>query len=272
MREGEGKENHTRAVVKTSKNTKNYSKKRKRKRRKNKERKGRERKRNGILNVRLVTFSYIFLRPTPRRIFFPCRSARPRPRQFRGKYVKQNVDDLLRSLSSAGSASRTLSRVYQRGIHPPSDLGVHLRWIYARYICFKVPDSPRASYPPARPTQPLTPTATAHCDFAVFVVPGFAGSHPSRRPPALLFVGPPVLLFFFLASSRVFMRAGWQKRRGYARAGVMARISALDLEQRFSVEEVVLGRPEKKRKGRRGKLKSEKERERERFQLEIKTA
>lgn len=101
----------TRTVVKTSRNTKNYSKKGKGKRRKNKERKGREKKRNGILNVRLVTFSYIFLRPTPRRIFFPCRSARPRPRQFRGKYVKQNVDDLLRSLSSAGSASRERSLV-----------------------------------------------------------------------------------------------------------------------------------------------------------------
>lgn len=32
------------------------------------------------------------------------------------------------------------------------------------------------------------------------------------------------------------MRAGWQKG-GNTRAGVMARISALDLKQRFSVED-----------------------------------
>lgn len=36
--------------------------------------------------------------------------------------------------------------------------------------------------------------------------------------------------------SHVFMRAGWQKG-GNTRAGVMARISALDLEQRFSMKD-----------------------------------
>lgn len=99
---------------------------------------------------------------------------------------------------------------------PRQETYVHPRWIYAGYICFKVPDS-RASHPP------LDPSAVWLCRFRprLHRIP-LAAVFPSRRSAVPL--------------SHVFMRAGWQKG-GNTRAGVMARISALDLEQRFSMKD-----------------------------------
>jgi hypothetical protein len=75
---------------------------------------------------------------------------------------------------------------------------------------------------------------------------------PRRRAylSAPLSLPRPGLLLLFLASSRIFMRAGWQERREDTRAGVMARISAPDLEQRFSAKQD--GRGTSRREGREG--------------------
>lgn len=105
---------------------------------------------------------------------------------------------------------------------PRQETYVHPRWIYARYICFKVPNS-RTPHPPPHPFGSMTSPFSFRV-LTELVPPSAAAVLPFRRSAVPL------------PRRRVFMRAGWQKG-GNTRAGVMARISALDLEQRFSVED-----------------------------------
>lgn len=157
----------------------------------------RRRKKYGILNLPFCYFTVFHLTG--------CLQLPSRQRQFYGKYVKQNVGDLLRSLSSRPLATSPLGEIHP-GI-PARKTQLHPRWIYAGYICFKVPDSA---------------SAACFCDFAVLVYPSpYVGLLPS----------PSRLVSYIYEGGMAEMEGR------NARAGVMARISALDLEQRFSLEE-----------------------------------
>ena len=87
------------------------------------------------------------------------------------------------------------------------------RWIYARYICFKVPDSTSAVHPFGSITSPFSSQLYHTLLSSLFLID---------------------LLFFFLVVIYLWGRDG--KKKG-THVGVMARISALDLKQRFSVED-----------------------------------
>jgi len=150
-------------------------------------------------------------------------AARPRrtPREIckakRRRFVPSLSLSLSISLSLRLTANAARAARTARGmIRIP--YGTPARWIYARYVCSKVS---RFRGTPSRREQRLRrPRRRAYLS----TLP------PSPLPPAGIAAPVPRLV------SRIFMRARWQERREDTRAGVMARISAPDLEQRFSAE------------------------------------
>lgn len=160
---------------------------------------------------------------------------------------------MLRSLSSPrrlATRSHAGTATIQESPAPAGTLRTSTLWIYARYICFKVSDSLPCSlrHPSRRPS-------LRRRNFAVFVpcLPPESPLPPS--PPLFLhLVGPRCSPLLPRPVSRIY-EGGMAEYGGNARAGVMARISALSTWHRGSqwktggILEFPFRGKEKKKKG-----------------------